>query len=338
MKQKLLKLEKMIVGIPQQLKVMYKAALEHFKTASIKIKDLSNTNYELGLFHIDKGNLRDAEMRFLFVLRLKKDFALAHYHLARCYLFNVKFDKAKKELEIALALDPSLEIAQYRLNLANQEIKNLSISVEATKEDYNALAYKYEKFMLEDLDYSAPELLSQAIASFIEHQNLDTQNLKCLDIGCGTGLAGGCLRSEVALKSLLGIDISSNMLNLAKTLEINDKVTYTETREFDFHNLELLSDDFDIIISCMSLGYAKNITSVLSQLNKIAHNGTIFGLVVLKSEKGDFSINYEYACMEFGELFLIDIFDKLGWLVQIKENITLFNNGVVGHLFVLIKK
>jgi len=338
MKQKLLKLEKAIISLPGKVKSFYNLSLEHFRSISIKMKDLGNTNYELGLFHLNKGNLRDAEMRFIFAIKIKKNFALAHYHLARCHIFNNKIDNAIKELEKALNLDPGLELAKYRLNFLNKKIKNPYISPIATKEDYDALAHKYESIMLDDLDYSAPDLLSQAIATLIKKENLDSHNLSCLDIGCGTGLAGGSLRSQVALKSLIGVDISMNMLDLAKILEIDNKLAYNETKELDFHNLELLKDDFDIIISCMSLGYCENIKLVLSNIDKLSHRGTIFGIVLLKSETDDFKINYDYACMEFTEKFLNDVFKNLNWSIETKQNITLFKNGAMGHLFVLMKK
>ena len=231
MKEKLLKVEAAIAGLPQKIKALYHNFIDELHVIREKMRDLGATNYELGLFHMDKGNIADAKMRFIFTIKLKKDFALAHYHLARCYLFNLNFDKAKHELKAAIDLDPSLDAAQYRLKLIDHNFKGQTIPIEVTKEDYNCLAYKYEDVVLQQLHYLAPELLAKAIATYFKEQNIDTAELKCLDLGCGTGLAGNSLAQEMAIKSLLGIDISIKMLELAKTLEINDTFLYTEMKE-----------------------------------------------------------------------------------------------------------
>ncbi len=112
MKEKLLKLEATIIKLPQTIKFLCHKFYIDLGIALAKMKDLSNTNYELGLFHISKGNILDAKLRFKFTLKLKKDFTLAHYHLARCYLIESQFDKAKKELEKVIESDSNFILAK----------------------------------------------------------------------------------------------------------------------------------------------------------------------------------------------------------------------------------
>ena len=338
MKQKLLKIEQFIISVPEKIKATYHALIKHIQMAIEKAQDLSATNYELGIFHLNKGNIRDAIMRFLIVIKLKKEYALANYQLARCYIINSKLDKAKEELNKAISLDPKLSKAKYRMDFLNKALVNKFIPVEITKEDSDAIAYKYEDLMLEQLEYKAPELLSQAIAKTLAKENLLDKELNCLDLGCGTGLLGAALKSEVTLKSLVGIDISPKMLELAKTLEMNEKPVYNETIECDFHNLEPIKDKFNVITSSISFGNANDLNEIFKQLDKMTYNNSVFGLVVLKSNSEDIKMNYEYSCFEFSENFLNNLFKKHKWSVEIKDEIKIFKDKTAGYLFILLKK
>jgi hypothetical protein len=54
-----------------------------------KCNNLKETNYKLGLSHIEKGNLADAGFRFTIIIRFWPDFKEAYYQKARvCMLQN----------------------------------------------------------------------------------------------------------------------------------------------------------------------------------------------------------------------------------------------------------
>jgi predicted TPR repeat methyltransferase len=336
MKEKLLKIEAWITQLPQKIKDFYNYALEELKVMSIKCANLSETNYELGLFHAEKGNVSDAKMRFILVTKLKPEFALAHYHLARCYMFDSRFVKARQELEVSLSLDPSLECAKYRLKQLTHSISDDPILLEVVKEDYNLGADRYEDQMLNQQGYKAPELLAKAVAQAL-FDGFRKESYECLDLGCGTGMAGVCLTQEVVIKSLTGIDISSRMLELAKTVEIDNKPVYSEVKEQGFNNLELGKRRFDIIIACMSLGYSNDIDTLFATIEKLTLISSVLGLVVLKSEVKDIEFDYSNSCWKFSERFLQLIFQKFNWSVAYKKETALFLNATSGYIFVLKK-
>ena len=54
-----------------------------------KCNNLKETNFKLGLSHIEKGNLADASLRFTIIIRFWPDFKEAYYQKARvCMLQN----------------------------------------------------------------------------------------------------------------------------------------------------------------------------------------------------------------------------------------------------------
>jgi len=336
MKQYFLKFTAWSAELIQLIKDFFTDSIAWLRLSAIKLKDLVKTNYELGVLHLDNGNIFDAKIRLMLVLKFRPDFALAHYHLARCHLFNLTSDLAEQELETALALDPNLIAAQYRLKLIKHTVLNGPISTQVAREDYNALANQYENYAIKQLNYDAPELLAEAIARQFENNKSDAERtFKALDLGCGTGLVGAYLAQRVTITSQTGLDISEKMLSLAKALEINNCVVYAETKECDFHNLEVVTDKFDIITACMSFSYANDLSAIFTKIANITLEETILGLVVLKSSLEPIEFNYDYACFSFSEKFLQDIFKKFNWLVVEQKEITLFVDGSIGLMFIL---
>ena len=339
MKQYFLRFIACIAGLVQDIRDFFVDSVKWVNAAAIKLKDLVKANYDLGLLHIENGNILDAKMRFMIVIKFRPDFALAHYHLARCHLFNLSFDQAKQELETALSLGKGFASAQYRLKLISRNVAHSTIPIQVVEEDYNSLANQYENYVINQLKYNAPELLAKAIAQQLKKDDASVErSYEALDIGCGTGLAGAYLAQEVTIKSQTGLDISEKMLSLAKTLEINDKMIYTATRKGDFHELESITEKYNVIMACMSLSYANDLAAIFTRLNNVSLKGAVLGVVVLKSLLESIEFNYDYACHSFGEKYLQDIFQKFNWNIVEQQEISLFVDGSVGFMFVLKKQ
>lgn len=333
MKEKLIKIQNNILSLSTKIKCAYKSLIEHILTIISKSKDLANTNYELGIFHLNKGNFQDAKMRFIFAIKIKKDFALAHYHLSRCYLNSFEYQKAKIELEKALSIDPSLSLAKSRLDFLNETFSGNYIPIEIIKEDFDIISFKYEDLMISN--HAIYDSLVIDIASMLPAEE-NGNSYTCLDLGCGTGLVGASLIERVAVKSLIGIDISINMLNLAKSLEIDNEPIYTKTLVDDINSLSLVEGKFDIITACISFGYCGDLSVIMNNIDRLSNLGSILGIVVLKSELQDIIFNYSYNSFAFSKDFLENLFKQHNWTIK-KEKEVLFSDNISGHMFIVVK-
>jgi tetratricopeptide (TPR) repeat protein len=82
---------------------------KEFFSIKHKLKDLRQTNYDLGLRHIEKGNISDAIFRFRFIKKFWPDHFEAYYQLAYCLLLKNKFYDAKHEIQELLLKNPDYD-------------------------------------------------------------------------------------------------------------------------------------------------------------------------------------------------------------------------------------
>ncbi len=91
-------------------------------------------------------------------------------------------------------------------------------------------------------------------------KNIPNSKRRAIDIGCGSGILVECLRNE--FEEVIGIDISSEMLNIAKSKRQFDNVTYIS---MNAENLSL-KGRFDYIVSRTTLHHIEDKEALLTKL------------------------------------------------------------------------
>ena len=80
-----------------------------------KMSNLLETNYNLGLKHLEKGNISDAVFRFRFIKKFWPECFDAYYQLAYALALNKKPYEAKKVLTELLIKKPDYDIKAREL-------------------------------------------------------------------------------------------------------------------------------------------------------------------------------------------------------------------------------
>lgn len=107
-----------------------KNIINEIKTIRNKSKNLLETNYQLGLSHIQKGNLNDAKLRFAIIIRFWPNFHEAYYQKAYVEMLLKKPFEAmetinKFELNSKDVLDSRFLDLKNQIELAiNNELSN----------------------------------------------------------------------------------------------------------------------------------------------------------------------------------------------------------------------
>jgi len=116
------KLRKNSEKLSKFLEEKFSSAQDEFFIIKDKCGNLKETNYKLGLKHLEKGNLSEAIFRFRITKKFWPQCFDAYYHLAYSLTLKQKYHEAKEVLQELLVKNSSYDIkAKELLGLLNKE-------------------------------------------------------------------------------------------------------------------------------------------------------------------------------------------------------------------------
>lgn len=92
--------------ISKQIPTLFKRAIDELVSIRQKCKNLLDTNYKLGIQHLEKGNLSDAKIRFTIIIKFWPDFYEAYYQKAYILMLENQPLKAKQVLDQLMSRKP----------------------------------------------------------------------------------------------------------------------------------------------------------------------------------------------------------------------------------------
>ena len=138
-------------------------------------------------------------------------------------------------------------------------------SHEETLAHYEAWAETYDEEIKEN-SYAQPERCANALANYSQKNEI-----KILDIGCGSGLSGLAL-CDVGFKNIDGCDFSPAMLEKAKKTDVYQKLFLADINE----SLGVEAEIYDSISAVGVLAFAHVRTEALREMLRILkHQGLL---------------------------------------------------------------
>jgi predicted TPR repeat methyltransferase len=191
---------------------------------------------------------------------------------------------------------------------------------------YDRYADQYDRHVAGALKYRTPELLFDAIARCVSTSSPDI-----LDLGCGTGLLGARLRARA--RTLTGVDISANMLEMAQRRRIYDELICDDLVDF----LRARSDEFDIAVAADVFVYIGDLSEVFQAVRSRLRPGGFFCFSVEAGGEEDFALgtNLRYA---HSAAYVRKLAEDHGFAPEAIESSVIRHDGgaqVLGHLAVL---
>jgi predicted TPR repeat methyltransferase len=177
----------------------------------------------------------------------------------------------------ALASGGDAEVIQYTLASLGAEAVPATAPKKFVTELFDQCAGRFEERLVSRLKYRAPDLLFDVVERFVPLGNLDI-----LDLGCGTGLVGA--RFHPLARTLTGVDLSSNMLKIARQRQIYDSLICGELVEF----LRKQAKSFDLAVAADVFIYIGDLSSVFHGVRGALRDGGVFGFSVEVSDEQDF--------------------------------------------------
>lgn len=174
--------------------------------------------YNAGVILTYKERLKDAIDYFQSALAIDETHLPSLINLASLYLKSRQMDAAILYYEKALSIEPNNpEIRHILSAIKPGDDSPLRAPNEYVSHLFNQYAPHYDEHLIKLLNYSAPQLIIDALE---RHLAESLESLSVIDLGCGTGLMGECLK-PISSK-LIGIDISESMIEEAKNKHCYD--------------------------------------------------------------------------------------------------------------------
>ena len=239
-------------------------ALDHYQEAVIIDPKNMSAVYNLGIIQEDVGEFSEAAGLYFNALVGGFENPALEFRIASVLerLFKSSKEGKKQALDFVkgwVKHFPDSVVAQHTLDaLTGKKSIGSAERIQAYSQKlYDVFAPEYDNSM-QKMNASVIETATQ----LLNEKRFDD----VLDLACGTGTFGKQLKQN--FNSLLGVDISQKMLELAKQTGVYDKLECTSISNY-FRNTQ---ETFDLIVALEVTGYLDDLSElfqgVKSHLNK----------------------------------------------------------------------
>lgn len=128
--------------------------------------------------------------------------------------------------------------------------------------------------------------LARRVAEAIEQVIPLTGSMRVLEYGCGTGLVSRALSPRVA--KIIAVDTSPRMLEVLRQKAREEKIYNLETLVHDLTVNPLPEQDFDLVISSMTLHHIPDFAALVHRFFALLKPGGYLALADLVTEDGSF--------------------------------------------------
>ena len=326
----------------------YKASLYRYvKDMRYKLHNLSKTNFELAIYHFQHGNVSDAILRFRILRKFFRSqyskYIVSEYYLGRCYMEELKYDKAKEHLANYLNSDNTekLEEADFCLKLIEGKTSDIKIvPYSIISHNFDIVSTKYNAIFFNDRESPPQKVIYNLLHKTVQRSSKPFAN-NILDLGCGTGIIGKLCRNAKIASNIVGIDISEGMLNQAASLQIDKEPVYNYTFNTNadlYLQITKINNKYDIVILSNLITYSANFTNILEKLDNFTTDQAIIGITFRtiddRSKEWEFMTRIEQFW--YNPEYIITTAEMLGWHIVEKKGIS-FIGGEKGMAVVISK-
>ena len=256
------------------------AAVERYKKALAIKPDYAEAHYNLGDTLHKLGQLDASVRSYEKAIAIKPDYAEAHNNLGNTLKRLGQLDAAVRSYKKALAIKPDYVVPQHMINAltGNTSTKPPKEYVKNLFDDY---AERFDDSLVKQLHYKLPFLIKELILKLDPPRN---KFERVIDLGCGTGLTGKELRD--ISNNLTGIDLSSNMVNKARELDVYDHLIEGDVIDI----LSSSKEKYDLFIALDVFIYIGELTKIFKTVRRCCNNNALFIFSIETQEEDGYSL------------------------------------------------
>ncbi len=348
----LLKLDKPDVAIEKFKQILLLDPthfLAHSNLAALYLlrEELDNAIHHYGLVLAQQPEDYTAHFNLGVIFMQQRKWETAAYHLqtatqlhpndADAYVnYATTLMKLKREAEAisfykkALQLRPDDAIAQYRLAALTGEKAPSTAPISYVEALFDNYAAHFDHELMDSLQYKVPAEIYRQVCLYTG----DRDELRMVDLGCGTGLCGHHFIPRT--KYLAGVDISQKMLDIAEKKHIYDELFHSDLVDALAH----WQNEIDVITAADVLVYMGDLSAVMQACYRALVTGGLFAFTTEVTHEADFILTKSgrYA---HSQRYLERLAQEYGFTIQTLHQIILREQQglpVYGWLAVFGKK
>jgi predicted TPR repeat methyltransferase len=263
----------------------------------------AETHYKLANACKERGKLAEAERHYLAALALDPLYAEAHNNLGAALQLMQRADAALASYRCAIAAKPDLSQPYLNLGRLLQQLgkadearacyaralaqglepgvfQHLLDAAEGAstgqappayvRATFDSFAQQFDRHLVDTLDYRIPEMLSSAVRELSPPVQMDI-----LDLGCGTGLCGDCLRDLA--RRLVGVDLAPKMLEVARGRGCYGELVQAEIAQYLPSQAR---SSFDLVVAADVLIYIGEIGGVFREVARVLRPAGLFAFSI----------------------------------------------------------
>lgn len=257
---------------------LIEAKENYLKVIALNPNDIQ-TLFNLGVLAMQAGHLQEAVDYYSQTAHFEPNNFDAQNNLGFAYLMMRNRQQALLHFREALRIDPNNAAVSHTINILAQDKKLTASPKEYIQSLFDSYADHYDAHLVQILKYRVPELFYELIIKFSGDTKRDI-----LDLGCGTGLCGEILKPIA--KSLVGVDISEKMLEIAREKNIFDELMQSDLLPF----LNNHPDAYDLIVAGDVIVYFGDLTELLPAVAETLRAGGLFVFNAEINESEDFKM------------------------------------------------
>ncbi|MGX6960617.1 MAG: methyltransferase domain-containing protein [Rickettsia endosymbiont of Pentastiridius leporinus] len=308
-----------IINIPNLIKNKILEFKNYLNDCKYKFNHLSETNYELGLDHLYRGNLGDALLRFKLVDKFfNPNDSKVYYQLGWTYFLKNNYPKAIEYLE------KSNE--KYRTIFINF-LKNYKEVAEIPTEilgKYRDLTAKYYPNMFNnDKNIHLPyRFANESLKQITDLPD----NYSILELGSNIGIVGSEVQKRFPESfTLTGVEISKLMTELQETYQPNIKI-YDQIYNIPINDfLKQNSNKFDVILSFCSLTFTKDLSLYFNSIYLSLNKNGYFSLCLPTASNTQFLVKRKEFIFNLAEVN--NVLQNNNFTILVSEEIILAENN-----------
>jgi len=281
-------------------------ALEAFTKATELASDLPKAWFNLGVCLGRCKRPNDAASAFHRVLKLEPGYLPAYDFLTRLLHRLGNYKEAAELYREWLVYDPNNPIARHMVVATAGTEAPSRASIEYVQCLFDGFASHFDE-NLTNLKYRAPEWVAERLGRKVPAD----AKLDILDAGCGTGLCGPLLRPLAA--RLVGVDLSSKMLEKARTRGTYDELVEQELSQF----MRSRPAAFDAVVSADTLIYFGALEEPLESARACLRPGGVLAFTMewLDPAAGDAPYRLEtHGRYSHSEAYLREVLRQAGFV------------------------